>query len=47
MDKKAKFSIKTSAGIALMFSGIIVASEVNLIVGIAMIGIGIFLVAND
>lgn len=47
MKEKSGFSKQTAAGIAFTFGGIIIMSEVNMITGIIMCGIGIYLVASN
>ena len=47
MNKLGRFSGKTGLGIAFIFSGLIIASQVNLIVGVVMVGLGIFLVSTS
>ena len=47
MNKKGKISRTGAIGIAFIFGGLIVASEINLPTGIVMVGIGIYLVLRD
>ena len=47
MNKKGKISTKAALGVAFIFGGLIVADKVNLIIGIVMMGTGIFLVLSD
>jgi len=47
MNKKGKISKTGAIGIAFIFVGLIVSSEINLPAGIIMVGIGIYLVLRD
>ena len=47
MNKIGGLSKKASLGIVFIFAGLIVAAKENVIIGIGMMGIGVFLVATD
>jgi len=47
MNKKGKISNKGAIGIAFIFVGLIVASQINLPIGIGLVGIGVYLVVSD
>lgn len=47
MNKLGKLSNKGAIGIGLIFTGLIVASQKSLIVGVIMMGIGLFLVLRE
>ena len=47
MNKKGNFSKQTALGVAFLFAGLIFAVQDNLLIGIGMMGIGIFLIATE
>ena len=47
MNKKSGFSKQTAAGIAFTFGGIIIISELNLVIGVIIMAIGIYLIASN